>query len=90
MGYQEASPELDQKFDVLVAALDSTPDDRVLQASAADLAYLIRSRCIDLATWKADYSTEYKKRVDQAAKLTKLAGKQADEVLLREFGCTDA
>jgi|HubBroStandDraft_5_1064220.scaffolds.fasta_scaffold234198_2 hypothetical protein len=90
MGYQEASPELDQRFDALVVALASAPDDQVLQSSAADLAYSIRSRCIDLATWKADYSTEYKKRVAQAAKLTKLAGKQADEVLLREFGCPGA
>jgi len=87
MGYQEASPELDQRFDALVAALANSPNDQVLQSSAADLAYSIRSRCIDLAT---DYSPEYRKRTAQAAKLTKLAGKQADEVWLREFGCLDA
>ena len=85
MPYREAPPELDQEFDRLVAALALAPGDEALQSSAATLARSLRSRCIDLAGWKADLSPEYSQRVTQAAKLTRLAGKQADEVLRREF-----
>ena len=85
MPYREAPPELDQEFDRLVAALALVPDDDALQSSAATLARSLRSRCIDLASWKADLSPEYGQRVAQAAKLTWLAGKHADEVLRREL-----
>ena len=78
MSYQEASPELDQGFHRLVAALTLAPGDRALQTSAAALAGVIRGRCIDLATWKADLSPEYRQRETQVAELTRLAGEQAD------------
>ena len=86
MPFSVASPELDQDYERLVGALAHDPGNQTLQASAAGLAYSIRSRCMDLATWKADYSPEYNKRVAQAATLTMLAQGCADEVLLREFG----
>lgn len=90
MSYKEAPPELDQRFHELVAALSNKPSDQTRQSSAADLAYSIRSRCIDLATWKADFSPEYTMRVIQATQLTSLAGQYADEVLFREFWRPDA
>ena len=85
MSYKEAPPRLDQEFRRLVDALARAPGDEALQSLAAGLAFSIRSRCIDLAGWKADLSPEYSQRVAQAAKLTRLAGEQADEILRREF-----
>lgn len=86
MPYREPPPELDQRFNELVAALANDPDDQGLKASAADLAYMIRSRCMDLATWKADFSPEYSKRIAQGSRLTSIAGDQADDVLQHDFG----
>ena len=78
MAYREAPPELDQAFHRLVAALTLATGDRALQSSAAALAQVIRSRCIDLATWKTDLSPEYRLREAQVAELTSLVGNQAD------------
>ena len=78
MSYQEAPPEIDQDFRRLVAALTLAPNDRVLRSSAVALAQVIRSRCIDLATWKADLSPEYRQREAQAAELIRLAGEPVD------------
>ena len=90
MPYKEAPPELDQEFDRLVDVLALAPDNEALRLAAAALAHSIRSRCIDLAGWKADLSPEYSQRVAQAAKLTRLAGKHADEILRSEFLPRDA
>jgi hypothetical protein len=86
MPWRDASPELDQEFERLVAALRRRPNSSSLQRKAANAAYSIRSRCIDLASWQADYSPEYSKRIEQATTLTKLAGEHADETLLHDFG----
>ena len=86
MSYKEAPLELDQEFRRLVAALALAPDDQALQSSAAALAHNIRGRCIDLATWKADLSPEYKQRETQVAELTCLAGEQADAILRHDLG----
>ena len=80
MSYKEASPELDREFQRLVSALALAPGDPALQSSAAALADVIRGRCIDLATWKADLSPEYKQREAQVVELTRLAGERADAV----------
>ena len=86
MSYQKASPELDREFHRLVASLALAPDDQALQSAAAVLAHAIRSRCIDLATWQADLSPEYRQREAQAAEITRLAGERSDEILQRDFG----
>ena len=82
-------PELDREFAALVNRLKKLPPNSELATEAVDLAYRLRSRLIDLATIKADYSPEYQKRTQQAKELLDLAGDYADELLVREF-CSSA
>ena len=68
----------------MVAALTLAPSNRVLQSSAAVLAQAIRSRCIDLATWKADFAAALNMSVeDIRARVNLLEGlhPQAVELL---------
>ena len=83
-------PDLDREFIALINRYRRNPSDDELGTEAVDLAYRLRSRLIDLATIKADYSPEYEKRTQQARELINLAGHHADELLAREFGSSAA
>ena len=62
-----------------------TPPVRI---AANDLALRLRSRLIDLATWKVDYSPEYNEIEAQCRRLTEIAGTDAHPSLIREFSGT--
>jgi len=86
MPYLPPDPSLDKEYDEITALSGRTDDPEALKALANKLALKIRSRCIDLATWQADYSPEYKKREAQCRVLAALAGSAAHPFLVREFG----
>jgi len=83
-------PDLDREFTALINRFKRRPSDPDLRTEAVDLAYRLRSRLIDLATIKADYSAEYEKRTQQAKEMVNLAGHHADELLVKEFGSSAA
>lgn len=87
---RDEPPALDAEYAAIKARLDEHPGDPHIWAEAHVLALKIRSRCIDLATIKADYEPEYQKRVSQASDLVRRIGSTADEKLLREFGILGA
>jgi hypothetical protein len=78
-------PGLDSEYSELVAKLQSSPTDERLRLAANELALKIRSRCMDLATWKAEYGPEYSLRIQQCRTLTSYAGSYAHEFLVKEF-----
>ena len=84
--FREPPEDLEERVDSLLSLIATHPNDLALQERAAALAYEIRSRCIDLATWKAEYSPEYKQRETQARALLQVAREQASEAVFKEFG----
>jgi hypothetical protein len=83
--YNAPDPSLNNEYEELVATLQAAPADERLMLAANALALKIRSRCIDLATWKVDYGPEYSLRIQQCKTLTSYAGVYAHEFLIREF-----
>lgn len=84
--YREPPEDLDERVSSLLTLIDIRPDDLALQEQASALSYEIRSRCIDLATWKADYSPEYKQRETQVKALLQAARKLASDTVCKDFG----
>ena len=84
MSYRPADPELQSAYTQLIdsSAHGITPQMRL---AANDLALHLRSRLIDLATWQADYSPEYKEIEAQCGRLTQIAGCDADAFLIHDF-----
>jgi hypothetical protein len=78
-------PGLNNEYEELLAKLQAAPEDERLMLAANALALKIRSRCIDLATWKAEYGPEYSLRIQQCKTLTSCAGVYAHEFLVKEF-----
>jgi hypothetical protein len=87
--YAAPDPGLDREYEELVAKLQSSPTDESLKRAANELALKIRSRSMDLTTWKADYSPEYNLRMQQCRTLTAYAGSYAHEFLVKEFRDTE-
>ena len=83
--YTAPDPRLDSEYEELLAKLQSSPTDERLRIDANQLALKIRSRCIDLAIWKAEYGPEYSLRIQQCRVLTSFAGSYAHEFLAKEF-----
>ena len=86
MPFQSPDPSLDREYEELVRAAERGLNQDWLRERANDLALRIRSRCIDLATWQAEYSSEYKTRESQCRMLTGYAGSSAHPLLAEEFG----
>ena len=85
MPYRPADPALQVESAELIAfaAHGITPQ---LRLAANDLALRLRSRLIDLATWQADSSPEYKGIEALCRRLVEIAGADAHPSLIREFG----
>jgi len=77
---REDSKELDAEVEPLIVALASDYTNEKLRLDGISCAHRLRSRLIDLATMKADYSREYAKRETQARHLVILCYDQADAV----------
>jgi hypothetical protein len=82
--------DLDAAVSDLLAAQGSTVAHREFRTAAANLAYGVRSRMIDLASMRAEYGEEYAARLEQARALVRLAADEADELLIREFASIGA
>lgn len=82
---KEDSKELDREVEFLLVALAKDYGNEKLRHAGVHCARRLRSRLIDLATIKADYSPEYVKRETQARHLVLLCYDQADEYLRNEF-----
>ncbi len=83
--YTAPDPGLDTEYAELFAKLKAAPADERLMLAANTLALKIRRRCMDLATWKAEYGPEYSLRIQQCKTLTSYAGVYAHEFLVKEF-----
>jgi hypothetical protein len=83
--YTAPDPSLDSEYKELVERLQAAPAEKRLMLAANKLVLKIRSRCIDLSSWKADYSPEYALRIQQCKALTSYAGQYAHEFLVKEF-----
>ena len=88
MPYHPPDQALDTEFLELIALAGASSADPLIQERANTLALKIRSRRLDLATWKADGSPEDRKRDAQCRQLTVLAGAKAHPILVAELDQT--
>lgn len=82
---REDSKELDAEVELLLVALANDYSNEKLRHEGICCVQRLRSRMIDLAAMKADFSPEYAKRDTQARHLVVLCYDQADADLRREF-----
>jgi len=82
---REDSKALDAEVEGLLLALANDYRNEETRSRALDCAWRLRSRLLDLSSYKADYSPEYVKRETQARHLVLLCYDQAHETLRSEF-----
>jgi hypothetical protein len=87
---RDAPPDLDSAVRDALAHQGNAATQSDLRVAAANLAYRVRSRMIDLAAVRAEYGDEYAVRLEQARALVRLAADEADELLVREFASIGA
>lgn len=87
---RDAPPDLDSAVRDVLGRQGNAASQSDLRIAAAELAYRVRSRMIDLATIRAEYGDEYALRLEQARALVRLAADEADDLLVREFASIGA
>lgn len=85
MSYRPISSELDRESRALIESLSNSEIDDTMRLEANKLALGLRSRLMDLATWKADNSPEYSDIEVRCRTLTRIAGSFAHEKLVEDF-----
>ena len=85
MSYRPISSELDRDSRAIIENLREGEIDNTMKMEANKLALRLRSRLMDLATWKADNSPHYFDIEERCRTLTKMAGSFAHQVLVDDF-----